>query len=151
MGLSNIPVGTTNLEKYQRDRDAQIILLQRRLDSLETQMRNLQLGATSPTDVWTPVDASPLTGTCQYRVANGFLYFVFELTGTIPVGANVFATLPDPTVFPDVVHRRGPCYLNGAYDGIAYITLSGQFGIAQQTGASRTYGSGSVIYPLPTS
>lgn len=113
MGLSNIPVGTPSLERWQRDRDSEIVRLEARLDTSDTQLRNTQQrlagGGGAPVDlgqtIWT---IPPLSG---WSVSNGnitsekfanttrvSIFTTLNVTSTITVTTSAYTTISG--VFP---------------------------------------------------
>lgn len=89
------------------------------------------------------------TGTMGYsKSPDGKLIIVQgDLIGSAPTGNSTVGQMP-AAFYPTYGQPRGGLYLGGGYTGTSYVTSTGNIGFAQQTGASRSNPSFTVIYQI---
>lgn len=90
--------------------------------------------------------AAGFTGSITATVLNRLVRVQVEVTGTIPVGTTSLApsgSLPD--LFRPLAAARGSGALN-QFPGTPYVSAGGEVGVQQQSGASRTGMSGTIVY-----
>lgn len=84
---------------------------------------------------------------CRARRTGPGIEILFDGgSAAVPAGNTTLGTLPAawrPLIAPN---RRSGAYFQGGYTGVFYLTPSGEFGVSQQTGASRAGCQGHMIF-----
>ncbi len=97
------------------------------------------------------VDLAPaagFTGVLRYRRLGKLMHVDIQLTGTAAAGTTTLSLAALPVGFRPASHARGACYFGSGYTGVGYVQSTGDIGVAQQSGASRTNPSATIIYLL---